>query len=391
MRKQIYLFVILLSILFLLACHDKTKKSTISHQDIIVAVKKTPSKKLYFTGSLSPIDTSAVVAHVSGNIISVDFNYGEYITAGKTLFVISSSPLADDYSKAVNDYLQKKEAYSLGKGSFAGTRVLYSAGIISKDQYSNDKASFNAKTLDFYQSQYALERVLHRADVDSKKIEMLSLDDTNKVNTVLQRRFRHIEIKAPSTGIALFPLPDKNKSSDGSASGKLMVGTAVKEGQLLLSIGDLSGLSANFNVSEVDVDSLTKGMQVIVTGSAFPGVQLKGVITSVSAQAAQNAGGESGGVGMYAVSVKIPAINPSIMQKIRVGMSAKFEIDIQSMPHIMLPIRAVHEENGKTMVTILDVTGKEKEVPVIVGETTPTDIAIVSGVNPGDKVVVKND
>ena len=39
-------------------------------------------------------------------------------------------------------------------------------------------------------------------------------------------------------------------------------------------------------------------------------------------------------------------------------------------------------------VNILE-NGKEKEMKVVVGETTPTEVVIQSGIKVGDKVVVK--
>ena len=153
-----------------------------------------------------------------------------------------------------------------------------------------------------------------------------------------------------------------------------------------MSIGDLSGLAATFDVSEVDIDRIHQNMDVIVSGNAFPGAHLKGYISAVSVQANLNSG--ESGLSMFSVKIDIPSVDKKIMEKIRVGMTAKFEVDIQSSPRIMLPVNAVSEKNGQSMVTIMDAQGKQKEVPVITGNTTPTQVVIIRGVNAGDKVVV---
>src|SRR3990167_3003224 len=376
--------LMLICVLLLSGCHKDKPKQTQKEQ-IVVAKSDVSVQRLYFTGTLSPINTAAVVSPVAGNIAELHFTYGEHILENEKLLVIESKPLSDDYRKAVTDFLQKKQAYATGKTSFEGTQALYTAGIVSRNEYTTEKTQFENRSLDFLQSRYALERVLRTANIDSKQIEALSLSDTDKVNEILRRHFRHIEIFAPRSGVALFP---SGKSSDDSSSGsgKITVGASIKEGQLLLSIGDLSGLSATFDVSEVDIDRIHENMAVLVTGDAFPGVTLKGFISAVSAQANPSSGGS--GLSMYSVSIKIPTVDADTMKKIRVGMNAKFEVDIQSPSQVMLPVNAVIESNGITMVTILDSKGIKKKVPVVTGSTTTTEVAIIRGVNPGDKVVI---
>lgn len=373
-------------------CHSKEKsKHPKQKEQIVVAQSKASVQRLYFTGTLAPITTVAVVSPVAGNISELYFTYGEHIKEKEKLLVIESKPLSDDYRKAVTDFLQKKQAFATGKTSFEGTQALYTAGVVARNEFTTQKTQYENASLDFLQAQYALERVLRTANIDPKQIEALSLAQTKEVNEILQRHFKHIEITAPGDGVALFPIGgssgDSSGDSSSSSSGKIIVGAEVKEGQLLLSIGDLSGLSANFDVSEENIDRIHENMPVIITGSAFAGAELKGFISAVSAQASPSSGG-GGGLSMYSVSIKIPTVDPIVMKKIRVGMNAKFEVDIKSPPHVMLPVNAVIENNGMTTATILDSQGKQKTVPVVTGNTTPTEVVIVSGVNPGDKVVV---
>lgn len=379
-KKIIILILTVLIIASISSCDGKSKPAP--KKQIIVAKLETPVQKLFFSGTLDPIQTLPVVSPVAGNIISMHFTYGQRIQDNQLLFVISSSALAANYRKGINDYLQKKQTYTTNQQNFAGMQSLYDAGAVAKNDFLTNKTQLETSKLDFLQAQYELERVLRTANVDPEKIEILSIADTDKINKLLQRRFRHLEIVSSGAGIALFPA---KKSGGDASSGKLTVGASIKQDELLLSIGDLSGLSATFNVSEVDVYRVHSGMKVTVTGSAFPGKILHGVVSSVSAQATQN--GASGGISMYAVSVKIPNVDSKTMERIRVGMTAKFEIDLSDKPRIMLPLQAVHEKNNMSYVTILDTSGKEKEVPVITGRTTITDVVIERGIQAGDKVI----
>lgn len=385
-KRILISILILLNTVGMMTSEAASKPANKSH--IVVAKLQTPVLKLFFSGVLDPIQTLPVVSPVAGSIVLMNFTYGEKIKENQLLFEIASSALANNYRKAINDYLQKKLTFTTDQQNFSGQQTLYDAGAIAKNEYITSKTQLDNSKLNFLQAMYELEHVLHTANVDPEKVEKLSISDTDEVNKLLQRRFRHVQIVAPGSGIALFPSQKTNSGAGGgdASSGKLTVGAPVKQDQLLLSIGDLSGLSAVFDASEVDIYRIHTGMPVTVTGSAFPGKELKGVVSSVSAQA--NQGGSSGGLSMYAVSVKIPNVDPKTMERIRVGMTAKFQIDIDTQSRIMLPLQAVQEKNGNSVVTILDATGKEKEVSVVTGRTTMTEVVIESGIKVGDKVVV---
>src|SRR3990167_3450918 len=385
--KILWMMAVILPLMVVSGCDKQKTTGPAKPITLTVALAKSVDS-LYFGGTLLPIHDVPVVSPVAGNITSLGFTYGERITKGQELFVIDSKRLADAYYKAVNDYLQKKQTYVIGKVSFEGTQVLYKAGAISQSDYISEETRHDDAVLDYYQAQYTLEKVLKTAHIDPNTIENLTLSDTERVNEALERHFENVTINAPSSGVALFPPPNAqgDNSSGSSGSNQLTEGTDVKERQLLLSIGDLSGLSATINVSEIDIDKIHHGMAVLVTGSAFPGATLHGVVDVVSAQANQDSSG-GGGLSMYTVTVKIPSVDPRVMKKIRVGMTAKFQINIESKPRIMLPIEAVSQVNGQSMVTLVDAQGHSKQIPVVTGETTPTQVTIKDGLKAGDKVM----
>lgn len=380
--KQIKFLIglMLLTLGMCLSACDKEKKKP-QHDHVVVAKLQTPVQRLYYSSTLSPISTTPVVAPVAGNVEKMFFSYGEKVPQGKKLLVINSHPLSQEYRKTVSDFLQKKQAYVTGKLSFAGTQALFNAGVIPRSQYSSEQTQFNNAALDFLQARYQLRKVLRTANMDPSHIEQLSISDTTKVNALLQRHFSHIVVNAPIEGVALYPT-----SKTGSSAKALSVGSTLKNNQVLLLIGDLSGLSAKFQVSEIDIDRIVKNMVVKVTSNAFPMIKLQGYVTSVSSQAAQNS--NDSGLSMFNVSVKIPHLSDAAAKKIRVGMTAKFEIDIKSQKQIMLPVAAVFQKNGLSMVTVIDKDGIKKAVPVVTGNTTPSSVAIRSGIKPGDRVVI---
>lgn len=368
--------------LLLSSCHghnkDRHAKTT-----IITAKEEQPVTHLYFSGVLSPITTTPVLSPVAGAVSQMHFTYGQRLKKGQVILVMNSKALAAQYRQAVNNFLEQKQKRSLTKTQFTAAQALYDAGVMSQNSFESAKASYENAVLHFLQFQYQLHQVLRTAHISPQVIEGLSLSQPEEINRLLQIHFRNIEVRATAPGIALFP---DNQNAQSTGNSQLSVGSVVKAGQLLLSIGNLSGLSATFDASEIDIDKLHPGMSVHVTSSAFPGELLTGYIHAVSAQAAAQSG-SGGGLSFFAISINIPAIPSSLLHKIRVGMTAKFRIDLKGQAHVMLPLDAVTQQNGVPVVTVIQ-SDKKVVVPIVTGQTTSTQVAVISGVKPGDQVVV---
>lgn len=402
MRKKIITWIVFsifaaFVVMAMTSCKGKEKKQSTKKQTVIVAKLKTPVTRLFFTGSLLPIDTIEVTSPVEGRVSKLKFSYGQEVKKNQLLVVLSSKTLAENFRKAVSDFLQKKDAYDNAIQSFEGNKALYKAGIISKENFLSERSQYENTVLSYFQSQYDLEKLLEKAKVEYKPIEQLQLADIKQISKLLRRKFNDIEVYSPASGVALFPTSesggDSNDSQNGK-TGKLEVGTKVKSGQTLLSIGDLSGLSTQFNVSEINVNRIKKDMPAVITGDAFPGITLKGFVSQVSSQANPQQGGGGDGqtsLSMFNVNVKIPKLTPEQKKIIHVGMTAKIAISIKEKPVVMLPITAIKTKKGINTVTLIDKSGQKKTVNVTLGSTTPEgQVAIISGVKSGDKVVVND-
>ncbi len=382
------IFFSLVCVMALTSC-DKSKKKTAAQDQIVVAVMRTPVQPLYFSGSLTPLKTYDVFSPVDGHVNVLHFVYGSKVEKSQVVAILNSQALADSFHKAVDDYLQAKESYTNGVESFHGSEILYKAGINDKETYLNDKSQFENNELKYLQAKNQLTKVMEQAAVKDQSIFNLSIGDTQKVNDLLQRKFNDVEVLANGSGIALFPISDSS-DPDSASSNKnaLQVGSAVKQGQLILSIGDLSGFKMKFTISEINVNQVKVGMPAVITGSAFPGVNLKGVLTMVSSQAAPDQNNESG-LAVFSVALEIPQVDPKLLSVIHVGMSAKVELDVKKPAQVMVPINAVFQKDMQSMLTILDKNGQKQTIPVVTGDSTPDGlIGIMSGVKAGDKVVI---
>lgn len=385
MRSRILflLVTVFIAMTVLVSCQDdQSSKQT---DKIVTATLKRPIRNLFYSGDLMPLTMTSVLSPAEGRIQKIDFNYGQYIEKGAGLVMIDSLTLTQNFQKSVTDYLQKKSALANALEESQASKALYKAGVISREAFLTSQTQYRTSELNFYQSRFAMEKILLQAGVDPQDIEKLTLGDIEEIQKLLQRQFKHIVVSANAKGIALFPV--SSDSSDEKVT-RLTLGSAVKQGQLLLMIGDLRGLSARIQVDETVVNHIKKGMPVTVTGSAFPNMILKGNIAAVSSQAKNDQSNQ--GPSEFPVLIKIPNLTKAQRKIIKVGMSAKIQIAIQQPSMLMLPLNAVSQKKGQAVVTLVTKAGKHKTVLVITGFTTETDVAIVSGVKAGDRVLVRS-
>ncbi len=371
-------------LVFSVGCHKSSKKN--AEVKTVTAKLKSVSTDLHFTGNIGPLSSQSVLSPLDGRVSEVLFNYGQQIQKDQPLISLDATKLSEDYRKAVTDFLQKKRSYEASQTSFQGTQALYKAGVISKEEYSTAARTQETDTLNYLQSKYDLEKLLKSTNISISSIETLSLTNMDQVNAILNKKFKEVKIYAPVSGVALFPAVDQKK--EGSGNNRISVGDEIKAGQLILSIGDLTGFSIKFNVSEVSINLVKPNLAAKVTGDAFPGVVLDGYVASVAAQANPQGGGE--GTGTFEAVVKVPHITENQSRVIRVGMSSAVSLEIPEPPQIYLPIGAVFEQNGQSMVKIVDKSGQQRSVPVVTGKTTLREVAIVQGVKPGDHVVISH-
>jgi HlyD family secretion protein len=394
-KKIIGLLVMVLCVatgsFYYLRNRSQVKKVTaIAAEHLVVASMQRVDTPLFFHGMLAPQSTEAVLSPVDGTVKTTFFKYGVKVAKGQKLFSITSQQLRDTFNQDLDSYLQKRSVYEIQKTKFKGTQDLYNHGIISRDDYVSEKNTFDSMGLNYSQAKAELEKVLAKVHVDPKQVENLTYAQDQQVKDSLSNRFSNIVVKAPQSGVALFPLPDQTSSgSDDSADGKVVSGTGLKEGQLMVSIGDLSGYRANLQVNEVQVNKVKPNMKVRITGNAFPGIVIPGVVDSVAQQASPaNAGS---GMSLFNISVVAPKLPLAAEKIIHVGMTCQVEIIIPSKPMLMVPMGAVkHNQRGEPFVEVATATGK-KQVQVLTGLTTPAgEVAIVQGLKQGEKVYARS-
>lgn len=395
-KKVVFIVILLLIIAFAFYAYwhyrqkEESKQKAQEAVKTVVAKSEVPVIPIYYKGTMQPKEEKSITSPVDGRISRMYFNYGDHISKKQKLIELDSTTLNEDYHKSITDYLSAKNSYYTGIEEYKGSMELYKAGANSKSQFESDKTTHDTAFLTYVQAKLDLEAQFDLYKISNRSsILSLKYDDVGEIKDILQSNLKPILVTSDQNGIALYPSESSASSTPSDeSSGPLSVGTELKKGQLLLSVGDLSGYSVSFDVSEIDVNSLKVGMPVTVTGDAFSDITLQGKIDSISSQAKSGSG--SGTLSQFTVSVLVPSLPAKADDVIKVGMTCKVEIKTTQPKGIMLPVSAVAHNDTGDFVMMMGDNGVRKPVVVTTGITTPTGVVIKTGVKEGDRVVIDN-
>lgn len=347
------------------------------------------TSSLFFSGNITPLHIYSVTSPIAGTAVKLNFQYGQEIHVDQYLLSINSDKSESDYRDALTGYLKAKDSYLNSTARFLSQQFLYDNGLVPRNDFQSSRSELETNELSYRQAIFTLQSSIGKIMADTKKrkqlfdsLTQLTLGD-KAVNQALSMQFSILKIHSAHSGIALFPAKDS-----GGDSTAIYEGAVIKPGAVLVSIGDMSGLSVPIAVSEINVNKIKPGQRVVVTSIAFPNITLKGYVATVDAQAKTD-GGDSSGLPSFPVTVIVPNLTDEQRKVIHVGMTAQVTLEISNPKQILVPITAVQQTSHGNFVTVMR-DGKKQTVEVITGETTLTHVTIVHGLEAGDQLVEPN-
>ena len=295
-----------------------------------------------------------------------------------------------EHAKA--DLEQKKLDYDRAKG-------LFDAQVMSKQDYDAKKAAYDLAVATLSQSNAAVAQA--KAETQSGRGHLNTQQATLRANIDLLGKTVAV---APFDGIVT-NLPVREGET-------VVEGIQNAQGSTLMTLADMSVITAEVKVDETDIVNVALGQTADVTVDALPGKVFKGHVTEVGDQALLRSTGvatsqsTSGQEEAKDFKVVITLDNPS--DELRPGLSttAKIETarknDVIAIPIQALAMRAPDVPGAKPdaapdptqkqvqgVFVLADEKGKLRAhfVPVTTGITGTTDIEVTSGVKPGDEIV----
>ncbi|MBA2650996.1 MAG: efflux RND transporter periplasmic adaptor subunit [Tatlockia sp.] len=335
--------------------------------------------KLFFSGTIKPLREFALTTPMSAVVETMHSHYGQQVKKGDVIFTLNSSELQKQYDATLTDYLKAKDSYAIAQAKFTGTKDLWDAGLLAKNNFLSEQSSLASARVALMQATRKLKEMRENIDDDGlQNLSTLNIAEFDKVRQALTGHHNSINLKAPSDGVLLYP----PKGAEDNAS-KMTVGSTLKAGQVVALVGDLTGIRIEIDIPEVDIDKIHSGMHAKVTGIALGKQVLEGTLVAVNAQATNASGGA---LPSFSAVVEVKILNEIQRSWVKVGMSSSIEIAADSEEQLLIPISALRQEKGKSIVNLKDKNGTIKTQIVTTGSVQTDKVVIASGLQAGDVV-----
>lgn len=222
-----------------------------------------------------------------------------------------------------------------------------------KLQLENQKVEFG-RTEQLYQVGGA-----SKAEYDNAKMQL------DVISTQYKQLVENTQLLSPISGVVTARNYD-NGDLYSSGSGPV------------LTIEQTNPVKVMVNISEEYYKKVYKGMSVDIDLDAYKGETFNGKVTVVYPTV---------DVATHTFPVEVTISNPT--QKVRPGMFARATVNFGSLNHVLVPDEALVKQIGAgDRYVYVYKDGKVSYNKVELGQHIGTNYEIISGVNPGDEVVV---
>jgi HlyD family secretion protein len=385
------------------------------------------------TGQIKPLTYVNVGATAFGRITHLYVKEGEHVKAGATLATVESvqpqaTVAAQEASIAaahtdITSFLaaEKTAEANIAQGQadleqkkldYNRAQSLYNEKLIAKQDFDAKKAAYDMSAATLAQRQAALAQA--RAQTDSQR------GHTNQAVASQRANYDALDktiSRAPFDGLVT-NVPVREGET-------VVVGIQNAGGSTIMTLADMSVITAEVKVDETDIVNVSLNQTVDVTVDALPGRVFKGHVTEVGDQALLRTTGlsttQSTTGTEEAKDFKVVVTLDQASDDLRPGLSATAKITTAHKPNaLIVPIQALVQRDPATEkilaanagkppsaavatpagaatkpqpvqgVYVLK-TDKKKQrvtfVPITTGITGATDIEVLGGLKEGDQIV----
>jgi HlyD family secretion protein len=409
----------------------KVATGNVARQDLVSTVSG--------TGQIKPKTYVNVGATSFGRITHLYVKEGDHVTKGATLAKVES--------------VQPEATVDAQQATIASSKTDITSYLAAENtaqaNIAQAKADLEQKKFDFDRAQALYkDQLIAKQDFDAKKsaydvsnatlAQRVAALDQAKAQTQSQRA--HLD-QAMASQRANFDALDKTVSRapfDGLVTNvpvregeTVVVGIQNSEGSTLMTLADMSVITAEVKVDETDIVNIRLGQTADITVDALPGRTFKGHVTEVGDQALLRTTGIATSQSTtgteeakdFKVVVTLDQVSDNHLDELRPGLSTTAKITVAQKPNALtIPIqalvqrapgleKALADNQGKPSTTpvaaatnsgptvkpelaqgvyiLATVKGKLRVnfVPVTTGVTGATEIEVLSGLKQGDEIV----
>jgi HlyD family secretion protein len=412
---------------------NQANKGVVTVQTAKVTPQETLVSQVTASGEIKPTTYTNVTAQGFGRITEILVKEGDHVKKGDRLLLQENIQASADvqaqaaainsaesgvqaaeasYKAAQADLLLQQANLEKAKLDWERGQGLFKDGLIPKQDFDQRKTGYDAAV----------------AQVDSSKARVLSLKATldQMRSQVAQGRavlvrtqdiLRKTTYTSPINGIVSY-LPER-------VGDYVVPGIQNSNGSFLMTLSDMSVVTAEVKVDETDIVSVKMGQDADVSIDAVPGKVFKGKVTEIGSQAVLRTSGlattQSTASNQEAKDFKVVVTITNPPENVRPGLSTTAKIKTAEKKNVLaIPIQALavrtrkdleeaaknaKKESGVTLAAppppapgdpkkdevqgVFVVNGKKAIFrPVETGISGVTDIEITKGLQQGDEIVV---
>jgi HlyD family secretion protein len=384
------------------------------------------------SGEVRPKNYTNVLGEGIGKITEIVVKEGDHVKKGDILLKLENiQPGADvqaqqaqidsneagmrmaqaNYDSAVATLAQRQSDLTKAKFDFDRTQKLYDQQLIAKSDYDAGKATFESASAALTAAQAQVSQTKA-----AREQARYNLEQASAVLTHTKDVLRKTTYVAPIDGIVSYIAVRVGEN--------VVPGIQNAEGSFLMTISDMSVVTAEVKVDETDITNVKSGDPADVTIDAIPGKVFKGHVSQVGELAILRSSGQAATTQTTANTqeardFKVVVVVDNPPESLRPGLSASAKIQTAKKDGVLtIPIQALavrtqrdldeaaKGSNGNVTLAapkpatpgdavqkseiqgVFVIRGKKAEfVPVQTGITGVTDIEITSGMKPGDEIV----
>jgi HlyD family secretion protein len=412
---------------------NQANKGVVTVQTAKVAPQETLVSQVTASGEIKPTTYTNVTAQGFGRITGILVKEGDHVKKGDRLLLQENIQASADvqaqaasinsaesgvqaaeasYRAAQSDLLLQQANLEKAKLDWERGQGLFKDGLIPKQDFDQRKTGYDAAA----------------AQVDSSRARVLSLKATLEQMRSQVAQGRAVLVRtqdilhkttytSPINGIVSY-LPER-------VGDYVVPGIQNSNGSFLMTLSDMSVVTAEVKVDETDIVSVKMGQDADVMIDAVPGKVFKGKVTEIGSQAVLRTSGlattQSTASNQEAKDFKVVVTISNPPDNVRPGLSTTAKIKTAEKKNVLaIPIQALavrtrkdleeaaknaKKNSGVTLAAppppaagdpkkdevqgVFVINGKKAMFrPVETGITGVTDIEVTKGLQQGDEIVV---
>ena len=409
--KKALILIGVLTFLTALYLSDSESEAPLKPSFKLAKVSQGPlSVKISATGVVEPNFKVEVKSKASGEVLSFPLLEGDKVKKGTLLLQLDKSDEKRNVAKAKADFssaiakLKKAETALLlqnnifktdikGSKSEVNTAIanlkesedklkrqteLFEQKVVSQESLDTAETLFKVNQQKLIQAQSQLEEAkdsIHDISMKENEIELvktevqlaeIALDE-------VEERLEETEIFAPISGVIIEKLVEEGQIIASGISN-------VNGGTALATIADMSRLFIIADIDETDIGSVKMGHEVTITADAFPDKNFKGRVKRIAPQ-----GLVENSITIFKVKIEVLGKGRKILKPM---MSANIDIVTDHVETSIFTTRAGIREGENRKFAMILKDDKPESVDVQTGIRNPIHVQILSGLKPGDQVIL---